>query len=50
VEVKTSEELPDYVRRGVGMLKLVEEKHAITNIGVRVNEITFALIPPNNVS
>ena len=50
VEVKTSEELPDYVRRGVGMLKLVEVKHAITNIGVRVNEITFALIPPNNVS
>jgi hypothetical protein len=50
VEVKASEELPDYVRRGVGMLKLVEVKHAITNIGVRVDEITFALIPPNNVS
>jgi hypothetical protein len=50
VEVKTSEELPDYVRRGVGMLKLVEVKHAITNIGVRVDENTFALIPPNNVS
>jgi glycerol kinase len=50
VEVKASEELPDYVRRGVGMLKLVEVKHAITNIGVRVDENTFALIPPNNVS
>jgi len=50
VEVKTSEELPDFVRRGVGMLKLVEVKHAITNIGVRVDETTFALIPPNNVS
>jgi len=50
VEVKTSEELPDYVRRGVGMLKLVEVKHAITNIGIRVDENTFALLPPNNVS
>jgi hypothetical protein len=50
VEVKASEELPDYVRRGVGMLKLVEVKHAITNIGVRVDENTFALISPNNVS
>lgn len=50
VEVKTSEELPDYVRRGVGMLKLVEVKNAITNIGIRVDENTFALLPPNNVS
>jgi hypothetical protein len=50
VEVKTSEELPDYVRRGVGMLKLVEVRNAITNIGIRVDENTFALLPPNNVS
>lgn len=50
VEVKTSEELPDYVRRGVGMLKLIEVKNAITNIGIRVDENTFALLPPNNVS
>lgn len=49
VEVKTSEELPDYVRRGVGMLKLVEVRNAITNVGIRVDENTFALIPPNNV-
>ncbi len=50
VEVKTSEELPDYVRRGVGMLKLVEVRNAITNVGIRVDENTFALLPPNNVS
>lgn len=50
VEVKTSEELPDYVRRGVGMLKLVENQQAITNVGVRVDDATFVVIPPNNVS
>ena len=47
VEVKTSEELPDYVRRGVGMLKLVENQHAISNIGIRVNDTTFVVIPNN---
>ena len=50
VEVKTSEELPDHVRRGVGMLKLVEVRQAITNIGIRVDDNVFALLPPNNVS
>lgn len=49
VEVKTSEELPDYVRRGVGMLKLVEVRNAITNVGIRVDENTFALMPSNIV-
>ena len=47
VEVKTSEELPEYVRRGVGMLKLVEPQHAISNIGIRVNDTTFVVIPNN---
>lgn len=47
VEIKTSEELPDYVRRGVGMLKLVEPQHAISNIGIRVNDTTFVVIPNN---
>ena len=50
VEVKTSEELPDFVRRGVGMLKLVEPRHAISNVGVRVDDTTFVVIPPNIVS
>jgi len=50
VEVKASEELPDHVRRGVGMLKLVEVNQAITNVGIRVDENVFALLPPNNVS
>lgn len=47
VEIKTSEELPDYVRRGVGMLKLVDNQHAISNIGIRVNDTTFVVIPNN---
>ena len=50
VQVKTSEELPDFVRRGVGMLKLIEPGNAITNIGVRVDDTTFVVIPPNIVS
>ena len=47
VEIKTSEELPDSVRRGLGMLKLVEVGHAITNVGIRVDDNTFALLPNN---
>ena len=50
VEVKTSEELPDFVRRGVGMLKLIESGNALSNIGVRVDDTTFVVIPPNIVS
>lgn len=50
VQVKTSEELPDYVRRGVGMLKLVENQQALSNVGVRVDDTTFVVIPPNIVS
>ncbi len=47
VEVKASEELPDEVRRGLGMLKLVEEGQAIANIGVRVNANTYVVMTNN---
>ena len=49
LEVKASEELPDFMRRAVGLLKLVEDNQVIDGVGVRANETTF-LVMPNNVS
>jgi hypothetical protein len=49
LEIKASEELPDFIRRAVGLLKLVEDNQVIDGVGVRANETTF-LIMPNNVS
>ena len=49
LEIKSSEQLPDFVRRAVGLLKLVEDGTLIPNAGIRVNESTF-LVAPNNVS
>jgi len=49
LEIKSSEELPDFVRRAVGLLKLVEDGTLIPNAGIRVNESIF-LVAPNNVS
>ena len=47
--IKASEELPDFMRRAVGLLKLVEDNQVIAGVGVRANETTF-LVMPNNVS
>jgi hypothetical protein len=49
LEIKTSEEMPDFMRRAVGLLKLVEDNQVIDGVGVRANETTF-LVMPNNVS
>jgi hypothetical protein len=49
LEIKSSEELPDFMRRAVGLLKLVEDGTLIPNAGIRVNDFTF-LVAPNNVS
>ena len=49
LEIKSSEQLPDFVRRAVGLLKLVEDGTLIPNAGIRVNDSTF-LVAPNNVS
>jgi hypothetical protein len=43
----TSEELPTFIRMGVGMLKLVEDGVLITNIGFKVDESTFVVLPPS---
>lgn len=49
LEIKQSDELPDFIRRAVGLLKLVEDNQVISGVGFRVNEFTF-LVLPNNVS
>lgn len=49
LEIKTSEELPEFMRRAVGLLKLVEDNQVIAGVGVRTSETTF-LIMPNTVS
>jgi hypothetical protein len=48
LEVKTSEELPDYMRRAVGLLKLVENNQVIDGVGIRAGESVF-LVLHNNV-
>lgn len=47
--VKSSEELPDYMRRGIGMLKLVEDKQIIDDVGMRVNAETFVILHKEEV-
>lgn len=45
VKLATSEELPDHVRRAVGMLKLSEDGQFIPNMGVRAKEDVFYVVP-----
>jgi hypothetical protein len=47
--IKTSEELPDYIRQGIGMLKLVGDKQIISDIGLRVDQSTFVLLNKEEV-
>ena len=49
LQIKESDELPDFMRRAIGLLKLVENNQAVSDVGLRVNETTF-LVLPNNVS
>jgi hypothetical protein len=49
VEIKQSDELPDFMRKAIGLLKLVEDNQVVADVGLRVNSSTF-LILPNNVS
>lgn len=44
VKLVSSEELPEFLRRGVGMLKLIEDGQIIGGMGLRVNESTFVLL------
>jgi hypothetical protein len=44
IKVCTSEQLPDFIRRGVGMLKLVEDSQIIEGAGLKVNANTFFIL------
>jgi hypothetical protein len=46
-QIKVSEELPDVIRRSVGMLKLVEDNQIVSGIGCRVNATTYVVLPQN---
>jgi hypothetical protein len=47
--IKTSEQLPDYIRQGIGMLKLVGDKQIISGVGLRVDQSTFVLLNKEEV-
>jgi hypothetical protein len=48
VSIMASEELPAMVRRNLGMLKLVQDRELITNVGIRANETTYYVVGENN--
>ena len=47
--IKSSEQLPDYMRRAIGLLKLVEDNQIMQDIGFRVNETTFYVLNKEEV-
>lgn len=36
--------LPDWIKRGIGMLKLIEKNNIISNVGFKINEQSFFLM------
>lgn len=44
LQIKKSEELPEFMRRGIGMLKLVEDGQVIGGIGLRVDKDTYVVL------
>ena len=47
--IKASEQLPDYMRRAIGLLKLVEDNQVINGVGYRANANTFMVINKEEV-
>jgi hypothetical protein len=43
-QIKVSEELPEFIRRSVGLLKLVEDNQIVSGIGCRVNATTYVVL------
>jgi hypothetical protein len=41
----STDTLPLHIKQGVGMLKLVEDKHFISGVGVKLNSVSFFIIP-----
>jgi len=48
-KIMASEDLPDYIRKAVGMLKLVEKNQIIGGIGLKVSDDTFIVLPKNEL-
>jgi hypothetical protein len=46
-QIKVSEELPEFIRRSVGMLKLVEDSQIISGVGCRVDATTYVVLQQN---
>lgn len=46
-QIKVSEELPEFIRRSVGLLKLVEDNQIIGGVGCRVNATTYVVMQQN---
>ena len=44
ITIKSSEELPAYMRQALGMLKLMEANQFIANVGLRVDDTTFFVL------
>jgi hypothetical protein len=47
--IKASEQLPDYMRKAIGLLKLVEDNQVINGIGYRANATTFMVVNKEEV-
>jgi hypothetical protein len=50
ISSQSSDELPDEIRRRIGMLKLTDEHNVIDGIGIKINSGGFVVIPPENFS
>jgi hypothetical protein len=48
-KIMASENLPDYIRKAVGMLKLVEKNQIIGGIGLKVSDDTFIVLPQDTL-
>lgn len=47
--IKASEQLPEYMRKAIGLLKLVEDNQIMQDIGFRVNANTFFVVNKEEV-
>ena len=47
--IKASEQLPDYMRRAIGLLKLVEDNQVIHGVGYRADANTFMVVNKEEV-
>lgn len=47
-KIYSTDALPPHIKRGVGMLKLVEKEHFISGIGIKISDTSFYIIPEVN--